>query len=275
MHISADYEGLDNGITGRNPIPPASEGGFDIGAEQDLLSTIEPSTFNSVGSPTRSLHGSSETPHSPTGQENHHYIGRDKSELDEEEQQEKEDDNANIPGGDCIDTKCNEVNGSLRQAEQRRQSARSVEQISDARDDLISRKASHAACYTTDKVDSEGVPCEDIMAKKLNMSVSGSKRQSGMLTEGSRYPKRQRVFTAQTSPRQSSTPPLTSEDGNGSEDDEDDVDNANYEQLEEWEVEEVIDARIDRRGRGQPSSSEVHRQVGWLRRAHRRACRLP
>jgi hypothetical protein len=57
------------------------------------------------------VHGSSKPPQSPTGQENDH-SSRDESELDDEEQQEKENDNANIPD-DCINIECNEVNGRL------------------------------------------------------------------------------------------------------------------------------------------------------------------
>jgi hypothetical protein len=117
-HISAGHEGPQNGIGWRSPLFPRRKGGFDIGAEQDFLFTNEPSTFSSVGSPTRSLHSSSMPPQSPTGQESHHhYIGRGESKFDEEEQQEKENDNAHIPDNDCINIKCNEVNGSLRRAE--------------------------------------------------------------------------------------------------------------------------------------------------------------
>jgi len=35
-HISADREGLDNGVDGRTHVPPGLEGGYDVRAEQDL-----------------------------------------------------------------------------------------------------------------------------------------------------------------------------------------------------------------------------------------------
>jgi hypothetical protein len=156
---------LDNDLDVRSPVPPRLEGRYDVGAEQDLPFTKEPSTFDFVGSPTCSQHGSNKPPQSPTDQESHRYIGRDGSELDEEEQQEKENENATTPD-DCTNIDCNEVNGSLQQAEQRRLSSWRLKQISAIRNGLISTRASQAAFHTIDKADSEGAFSKGIIGRE-------------------------------------------------------------------------------------------------------------